>query len=68
MINWLTAIFGFLALYAGAGLVYVWTRPTGHSADSADWLMIVILLCLAAAGVNEWRARRAKRAVRGASD
>jgi hypothetical protein len=62
--NWLTAIFGFLAAYGAAALVFVVTR-NGYAAETATMLIAFIFAALLAAAVNEWRARRAKR--RGAS-
>jgi uncharacterized membrane protein YbhN (UPF0104 family) len=59
MINWLTAIFGFLAIYAGAGLFYTLTRDA-HSSESVNLLVALMVVAVAAAFINEWRARRAK--------
>jgi hypothetical protein len=62
--NWLTAIFGLLGLYGLAGLLYTYVQ--WGSAAGQDGMLFwagLIILCVLAAGVNEWRARRRRPAL-----
>ncbi len=58
---WLTAILGFLAVYAGAGLCFVLTRPGPVESDSAGAFSVILVVCAISAVLLEMRVRRRKR-------
>jgi hypothetical protein len=57
--HWLTAIFGFLACYALAGLIYTVAQGDRLNDASSDWFWaMAALAAVIAAFVNQKLARR----------